>query len=96
MVCTSQFKALIIVIYFAVVEIGLSSSNYDTTETSGTVQVCAVITLGLRLTLECNVSLSLGTSDASAIGWFVCVCLCVYLNTGNLPFVYQTVMTIIQ
>ena len=77
MVCTSQFKALIIVIYFAVVEIGLSSSNYDTTESSGTVQVCAVITSRLSLTLECDVSLSLGTSDASAIGLCVCVCVCV-------------------
>ena len=58
---------------FTVITIGLNQSNYNTSETDGSVMVCAGI-IAMTGTLESNVTLSVSTSDGSATG--LCV-LCV-------------------
>ena len=65
-------------IAFTVAEIGLQQTSYLTTETSGTVEVCALLKNG---SLECNVTVLLSTSNGTAIGMLVQVmgCVCVHV-----------------
>ena len=53
---------------FIVVEIGLQQMSYLTTETSGTVEVCALLKNG---SLECNVTVLLSTANGTAIGLLI-------------------------
>ena len=53
---------------FTVAEIGLQQTSYLTTETSGTVEVCAVLMNG---SLECNVTVLLSTANGTATGLLI-------------------------
>ena len=59
---------------FTVAEIGLNQTSYDTTENSGTVQVCAELMSISAGGLDCDVTVLLSTSNGTAIGLFVRMC----------------------